>query len=166
MFHTTPAAVVWTNIEPDYQCDLRDYISTDIRAIQVWLAREAELLAFRKLGDNWDGFDAVVPDDKIVQRAVSFLHIVRDRDRSKPPKRVVLSPDGLIALEWVEGNTFVQAEVGASNEIEWMFATPGKPTEFRVESIAVPSDSAPAEGHAWQPPATVAADERVYVSAL
>ena|SRR2546425_992730 len=165
MFPTNSPAIVWTNIEPAYQSDFRDYISTDIRAIQSWLAKEADLSAFRKLGDNWDGFDAAAPDATIIERAISFLRILRDRDRSNPPGRVVLSSDGFIALEWVEGNRFIQAEVGDSNEVEWMIAIPGQPTQFGVESLAVHSDSGPTEGQAWQPPATVAADEPAYASA-
>jgi hypothetical protein len=165
MFLTNQSAIVWTNIEQASEPDLRDYVSTDIRAIQSWLAREADLAAFRKLGGNWDGFDAVAPDAAIVERAIFFLHILRDRDRSNPPGRVVLASDGLIALEWVEGNRFIQAEIGNSDDVEWMVAIPGQPTEFGVESLAVHSDSGPTEGQAWQTPATVAADEPAYASA-
>jgi hypothetical protein len=160
MFLTNPQAIVWTESEPAYQqVDFRDYVSADIQSIQSWIAKEAELSAFRNLGNSWDGFDAPAPDSTLVERAISFLRVLRDRDRSNPPKRVVLSADGFIALEWVEGDRFIQAEIGDSNEVEWMVARPGQPTEFGAERLAVQSDSGPTEGQAWQPPATVVAEE-------
>jgi hypothetical protein len=167
MFPTNPeVAVVWTDMKPAYQqVNFMDYISADIQSVQSWIDKEVELAAFRNLGNNWDGFDAPEPRLTLIERAISFLRILRDRDRSNPPRRVVLSSDGFIALEWVEGSKFIQAEIGDSGEIEWMVATPGQPTEFRVESIAVPSDSGPAQGQVWQPPTTVAADEPAYASA-
>lgn len=162
MFPANPPAIVWTNIEPAYQFNLRDYAPTDIRAIQSWLQREADLSSLCKLGENWDGFDAAAPDDAIINKAISFLRILRDREPLNPPKRVVPSPNGLIALEWVEDNRFIQAEVSESDEVEWMVAIPGQLTRFVLESL---SNSEPAEEQAWQPPATVAADEPAYASA-
>jgi hypothetical protein len=166
MFFTNPQAIVWTQVEPAYQqVDFHDYVSADIQSVRAWIAKEAELSAFRNLGNNWDGFDAPAPDSTQVERAISFLRILRDRDFSNPPKRVVLSADGFIAFEWVEGDRFIQAELGDSSEVEWMVATPGQPTEFGVEPLEVDSGSGPTEGLAWQPPATIAADALAYASA-
>lgn len=164
MFPTHPQAIVWTRIEPAYQFNLYEYLSADIHSLQSWIAKEADLSAFRQRLEDWDGLGASAPDPTVVDRAISFLHILRARDRSNPPRRVVLSSDGLIALEWVEGRKFVQAEIGNSNEIEWMIASPGQPTEFRVEFLPMQTDSEQAEGQAWRPPTSIAVDVPAFVS--
>jgi hypothetical protein len=167
MFSTNPQAIVWTQAEPTYQqVDFRDYISADIQSIQTWIAKETELSSFRNFHDNWDGLDAAAPDSTLVGKGLFLLRLLKERDPSNPPKRVVLSTDGFIALEWVDGNRLIQAEVGDSDEIEWMIAMPGQPTNFSVEPLVLDSGFGRMEGRPWQPPATVAADEPAYASAL
>lgn len=164
MLHAqSPTAIVWTQTGPTYQSSVYHHVQADIRAISSWIEREWDLARIREFGDNWDGFEAAAPDLTVLERAGSFLRLLRARDITNPPMRAVLSPSGSIALEWLEGNCFLRAEIGDSNEVEWMLAIPGQPTDFKVESLA-PSASEAVEGQEWKPaPAPVG--EPAYASA-
>jgi hypothetical protein len=164
MLHTqSPTAVVWTDTRPAYQSSVYEHALVDIRAIKTWIEREVDLARIRKLGYNWDGFEAAAPDARVWEKANAFLRLLRERDITNPPMRAVLSPNGSIALEWLEGDSFLRAEIGDSNEVEWMLVIPGQPTEFRVESL-ISSDSEAVQGQEWKP-APTAVGELAYASA-
>jgi hypothetical protein len=114
-------------------------ITANVRAIREWLARENELKVIRRYRANWDGYGADAPDRRLVDAAIYFLHEMRRRNDSFPPMRVALSPDGLVALEWVvSAQQLWRAEVRSPNEVEWMFAIPGQPTRFETEPVEPP----------------------------
>lgn len=182
----SPTAIVWTETEWAYQSSVYDYVLADIRAVKSWIEREVDLAKIRAFGDNWDGFRAAAPDQTVWERASAFLRLLRERDIANPPMRVVLSPNGSIAFEWLEGDSFLRAEIGDSNEVEWMLAIPGQSADFRVESLApsaaetvqvarslvlqpsfkslAPSAAEMVRGQEWKP-APAAAGELAYASA-
>jgi hypothetical protein len=164
MLHAqSPTAIVWTQTGPTYRSSVDHHVQADIRAINSWIEREWDLARIREFGDNWDGFEAAAPDPTVLERVSSFLRLLRDRDIANPPTALVLSPSGSIALEWLEGRSFLRAEIGDSNEVEWMLAIPGQPADFKVESLS-PSASEALEGQEWKPaPAPVG--ELAYASA-
>jgi hypothetical protein len=140
---TGNAAATWTlNPRADqttsYEVGTYNGISDDIHAIQTWIEREVDLSTIGKFQHNWDGFDASAPDPVVLDNAITFLRTLREYEPASPPTRAVLSPDGLIAFEWLEGNSFVRAEVEDSNEVEWMFAISGQPTHFSVSRLKAP----------------------------
>ena len=155
--------IIWTLVDAAYESCLLQQALTDIDALRRWSERERDLARIRELSDNWDGFEAAAPDPTVLERASSFLRLLRDRDISNPPTALVLSPSGSIALEWIEGNGFLRAEVGDSNEVEWMLAISGQPPDFRIESLSAFASGA-LEGQEWKPaPAPVG--ELAYASA-
>jgi hypothetical protein len=143
---TNPPAIEWTVRAPSYETIAFEELSVDIPTLQVWIDREQDLSAIGRYGQNWDGFDAAPPDPLVVGRAAAFLRLLRLRDRANPPLRVSLSPDGHIGLEWLRANTLKRVEIGDSAEIEWMVATPGRPTKFTTESFGTSREQA------WRPP--------------
>jgi hypothetical protein len=159
---TTAQAITWTKAEPAYSMIDREQIASDIRTLLSWSERERDLSAICQYAENWDGLDSAPPDPAVIARAGAYLRLLKDQREASPPLRISLSPDGVIAMEWLEGQQLIRAEIGNTNEIEWMMAQPGKPTEYRVEIFG--EDSVELRGHEWQP-APPAADEPAYASA-
>jgi hypothetical protein len=184
MFHSGAQAIAWIESSPALQSAERRSCAVveDIREIKGWLEQEIDLLRIRNYGDDWDGFESDAPDLKVIDSAISFLHWLRGIEGMKPPSRVALSPSGSVALEWVDGDIFLRGEITGPNDIEWMLAMPGKPTEFMSKSLPMilgaemvrrqewkvtpiaPSGSEKDRGQEWQP-APTAVDEPAYVSA-
>jgi len=160
-----PSALVWTDTRLAVG-NIFEQIQADIQSITswAWIEREMDLARIRKLGNNWDGFDSDAPDPIVLNRARSFLQTLRERDRTNPPNRVALSPTGSVALEWLQGQAFLRAEVGDSSDVEWMLAIPGRPTEFKTEPLGlsasnevstiepVVTSSSVVQGQEWNPP--------------
>ena len=158
---TSPPAIALTQAAPTYESYIGHDISANIVELQAWIGREIELSVIGRYGENWDGFDAAPPNPLVIGRAIMFLRFLRDRDRANPPLRVSLSPDGFIGLEWLEANRLIRAEINDSDEVEWMIATPGQPTEFRTELFGDPLESGSSRGQSWRP-AEAAADEPAF----
>jgi hypothetical protein len=130
------SAIFWTKPSDTTESTSRACsIQADIGVIGRWAEREAELLKIRKYRDNWDGFGADAPDPELVDVAISFLRELRARNEMTPPGRVALSPDGLVAIEWQKGDSFLRAEVQNLREVEWMSVVPGEQTRFITESL-------------------------------
>lgn len=108
-------------------------ISVNLPAIDEWGNREAELLRFRELRDNWDGMGSSAPIKQAVDLAMAFIR--KFREQSPPAARATISPEGLVALEWVNKDTFTRAEFDSSNKVEWLQATPGRMTEFWTDDL-------------------------------
>lgn len=169
-------AIVWTETRPAVDTTF-EQIHADIQSLTswTWIERETDLAKIRKMGQNWDGFDSDAPDQSVVDRAASFLRLLRERDNANPPNRIVLSPNGYIALEWLLGDAFRRAEVGEENEVEWMLVIPGRSTEFETEPLEIPasqiqnvaagpvltSSSQVVQGQEWKPPKALAAGAHV-----
>ena len=146
----SPTAIVWTETEGARPIHICDHLPAAIETVTSWAQREFDLSRIRELGENWDGFGGPAPDPTVLERARSFLRFLYERDVTNPPDEIVLSPSGSIGLEWLEGNSFLRAEIGDSDEVEWMLAIPGRPTEFRAESLVRP-DSQALEWQEWKP---------------
>src|SRR5579884_458242 len=121
---------LWTRILSDPES--KPLASDDTAT--AWEQRRRELLAIRDYKADWNGFGADAPDPRVADGAVTFLHIL-ERRGEPPPNRVTLSPDGSILLEWLHGAHLQQAEISDSAEVDWMYVSPGKPTEFGSEPI-------------------------------
>lgn len=164
MIHAkSPTAIVWMQAEPTQEFELLKWNPEDVFVLAKWIECERDLARIGTFGDNWDGFEASAPDQSILRNANLFLRILRDREITNPPMGVILSPNGSIAMEWMEGSSLFRAEVGTSNEVEWMLASPGRDTIFKTEALS-PLRCEATEGQEWRPtPAPVG--ELVYTSA-
>lgn len=86
---------------------------------KVWAALNDDLKAIRQYPDDWDGFGAEAPDKTLVDEAINFLSILKNRDYSNPPFRVALAPSGSIAFEW-QGTVLLRlAKIRRHNTVEW-----------------------------------------------
>jgi hypothetical protein len=155
-------SVVWTQVEPVYASNLAQEISTDIATLKTWAERNSDLAKIRTLQVDWDGYESAPPDFGVWQRALIFLHVLRKTAPANPPKKMAVSPDGQIAMEWLEGRSLIRAEVGESDEVEWMIAVPGQPAEFITETVAELSAS-PEQVYEWQRTPTVV-DEHAFAA--
>lgn len=137
---------------------------TSVRTIKAWSDRALDLVRISNFADDWDGLGADEPDRAVIRRANVFFQVLKEELPNSPPMRILLSADSSIAFEWVAGDNFVQAEITDAKEIEWMFATPGKETQFITEILDDPSTTGSEQGQAWQP-APAVAEEPDYASA-
>jgi hypothetical protein len=133
-------------------------ISADIRAIQSWRERELELAAMRDFGENWDGRRSDAPTLVAMEAAALFLAICKEKGPSNPPARISLSPSGFLSADWLEGDALLRAEILDRNEIEWMRAIPGHPTEFFTTALTGQTGSRTEQVQTWQP-APIAEEE-------
>jgi hypothetical protein len=159
-----PPAIVWTQIFPALTCQRVDasQISADVQAIRAWLSIEKDLLEIKDLQSDWDGFGADPVPLSVWDRAYFFLRMFRDIDVTFPPKRVALSPDGVIGFEWTKGESYIRADISDSTKVRWMFAAEGKDTVFVVEPLMKRNETASRE-HTWQPgPDVVGAHDLAY----
>jgi hypothetical protein len=155
-------SMIWTQAEPVYARKLAQEVSTDIDTLKMWTERDTDLAKIRTLEVDWDGYESKPPDLGVWQRAGIFLNVLRKSDPANPPRKIAVSPDGQIALEWLEGRSLIRAEVGDSDEVEWMIAVPGQPAQFVTETVAELSAS-PEQVYEWQRTPTVV-DERAFAA--
>jgi hypothetical protein len=133
-------------------------ISADIRSIQTWRERELELATIRDFVENWDGRGSDPPTVAAMDAAALFLAICKKECYGNPPARISLSPSGFLNVDWLEGDALLRAEVLEGNEVEWMRAIPGQPTEFFTTALTGQSGSRTEQVQTWQP-TPVAEDE-------
>jgi hypothetical protein len=135
-------------------------ISADIRAIQTWRERELELAMIREFGDDWDGRGSDAPTASALDAAALFLAIYKKDHLENPPARLALSSSGFLNVDWLDGDALVRAEILDlnSNEIEWMKAIPGHPTQFFTTVLTGQTGSRTEQVQTWQP-APAAEDE-------
>lgn len=183
MLHTGNQAIVWPNPEQQTAASQSlPAIAEDIRRLQGWLERETDILRLSNYAGDWDGMGSDAADPQVAGCALSFLSAMRETQNSEPPTRILLSPSGAFAFEWIDGDKFVRAEIAEPTEVEWTLAIPGNPVQFRTEALSSsasssvqrqewklapigPSGSEENRGHEWQPAPTLAVDEPDYVSA-
>jgi hypothetical protein len=162
-------SLLWTGT-PDVRVNADVVTSISVRAdmgvLGRWAEREVDLLRIRSCGANWDGFGAEAPNPELVDAAISFLHELRTRDENNPPGRVALSPDGFVAIEWENGNSFLRAELQNCSEVEWMQVSPEKPTAFWTELLQNEAESGQTREDDWEPSQSIAASAHAFVYAL
>jgi len=155
-------SVIWTQADSVYESNPAEEILTDMTTLKAWAERNSDLAKIRTLQVDWDGYESAPPDFGVWQRALILLHILRRTAPANPPRKIAVSPDGQIAMEWLKGRSLIRAEVGESNEVEWMIAVPGQPAEFVTETVAELSAS-PEQVYEWQRRPTVV-DAPAYAS--
>jgi hypothetical protein len=153
-----PPAIVSTVETPAPAITSASAISADIHAIQSWRERELELATIRQYGEDWDGRRSDAPTVAATEAAALFLAICKKMGPSNPPARISLSPSGFLCADWLEGDALLRAEILDGNEIEWMRATPGQPTEFFTTALTDQTGSGTEQVQTWQP-APIAEEE-------
>jgi hypothetical protein len=130
----------------------------------IWELRRHEVDGLRSFDNDWDGFGGIPASTSMVERAKIYLEVLKHRFPENPPMRTSLSPNGVVAFEWVQGNAFIQAEILDAARVEWMLAVPGQETKFELESFISPGVADPTkQEQVWQPKPSLA-DEPVLLA--
>lgn len=153
-----PPAIVSTAGTPALAIATASAISADIRAIQSWRERDLELATIREFAENWDGRGSDAPAFAAIESAALFLAICKEKGPTNPPSRISLSPSGFLSADWLEGDALLRAEILDRNEIEWMRAIPGHPTEFFTTALTGQTGTRTEQVQTWQP-APIAEEE-------
>jgi hypothetical protein len=148
-----PHTIVATMENPAPAVTASSAISADISAIQCWRQRELELATIRRFGEDWDGCGSDAPTSGAMDAAALFLAFWKALHFENPPARISLSPNGFLTADWLAGDALIRAEIldRDSNEIEWMRAIPGKPTEFFTSALTEQRGTEAAQVQTWQP---------------
>jgi len=146
-------AIISTVDSPTISIVSASAISADIRAVQCWYERELELVTIREFGENWDGRGSDAPTVAAMDAGSLFLRIWKETNYGNPPARIALSPNGLLSVDWLDGDELIRAEIQDldSNEIEWMRAIPGQPTEFFTTALTDQTGSRTKQVRTWRP---------------
>jgi len=148
-----PPSIVWTAEASVPESLSGSAVFTDIRAVRAWRERELEFAAIRNFGEDWDGRGSDAPTAGAMEAAALFLASWKRNDYDAPPARLALSPSGFLNVDWLDGEALVRAEILdlSANEIEWMKAIPGQPTEFFSTRLMEQTGPIPQQVQTWQP---------------
>ena len=83
----------------------------DAETSSNWSSIERELLALRRLENDWDGLGALAPAPEIVDSALTFVNSIRMQGPFLPPNRVLAGPLGEIVFEWQSSGSIFEAEI-------------------------------------------------------
>ena len=104
--------------------------SPEARSFQNWNAIEMDLLALRRLEDNWDDLGALAPAPELVDSALVFMKMMHDENPSIPPNRVVAGPLGEIVFEWQRLGLVVEAEIATPEIVEFCWTEEDKESKI------------------------------------
>ncbi|HEY1018437.1 MAG TPA: hypothetical protein VGE25_05535 [Sediminibacterium sp.] len=77
---------------------------------------ESKINSFKHLSNNWDGFGADVPDDKVINNSIKFASNLPDAIRSEiNPESVVATPYGTIVFDIEHNEDLISIEIGEKN---------------------------------------------------
>ena len=84
-----------------------------------WLRAYHQLNQLSSLENDWDGDGASPLDQTIIESVGNWLERLR-RDEVKAPTRIVADPDGAVVVEWLEADSYFEAEFSEPYKGEWM----------------------------------------------
>jgi hypothetical protein len=94
-----------------------------------WEPSVEKIVAFRDLGDNWDGQGARAPSYDLLVSAVGLAYLLYEQEVD-PPSRVVSGPEGSVIFEWqFPDGTYGEVEVVRPLYAEVMWIEPGQPAK-------------------------------------
>jgi len=72
-----------------------------------------ELLSYKKIQSNWDGYGGIRPNDKIIDTTKNFLTILEKNKIINP--NIMVSGAGEIGLFWKKQNTYIEVDFDEEN---------------------------------------------------
>jgi hypothetical protein len=100
---------------------------------RTWSDVIDELLAIRKLEDDWDGQGAEAPNPAVVHTALNVALGLRATDMP-PAARVIAGVNGTVFFEWFHPTTYLEIEVTAPGQAEgrWVHRESNTTEEFTL----------------------------------
>jgi hypothetical protein len=100
---------------------------------RTWDIVQDELSRIQDLRDDWDGAGADAPAKEVIQNCLQLMNACRS-SQVPPPDLVHPTPDGNVALEWLNKGERIEFEV-SEDSLEFMsFDASGK-TTYRHATI-------------------------------
>ena len=98
----------------------------------LWDERLRDLARLGELEDDWDGLGASAPEQEALRRALLLVKTLEATGSPPcpPPSRVMALPDGAILLEWQNGSSYFEIEVGPDYEEVFMQELGSRPQHF------------------------------------
>ncbi len=98
--------------------------SPEHQARHRWAQCVDDLLAVRRLKDDWDGLGAQAPAGDLVDSAIDLLQILMNQDELPPPTRIVATPTGTVLFEWQMDCVYLEGEITEPYHADWMLEHP------------------------------------------
>ena len=92
----------------------------------TWTSIERQLLALRRLDDDWDQMGALAPEREVVDSALSFMRLLRQKEPLMTPSRVVSGPGGEVVFEWQFDGDTGEAEISVPGMVEFCWPEGGE----------------------------------------
>ena len=116
----TLTSIAWT-LDTDLSFQPQSASAMESAEEAKWREIGEEINGFRSCRNNWDGLGATAPNPDIIDRAIAFIELARERFGDRAPTRATLGPNGSVAIEWrYKSGVCYEAEIDADPEIHWM----------------------------------------------
>ena len=95
----------------------------------AWEPTVQELIRFRDLRDDWDGFGAEAPSHELLASAIGLAYCFWDKGVD-PPHRVAAGVSGSVIFEWQDPDgSYAAVEIDQPLHAEVIVIEPGKPAK-------------------------------------
>lgn len=78
-----------------------------------------ELESYKKLENNWDGYQGVRPSNELIKTSKEFLTILKNETIVNPS--IMVSGKGEIALFWKNKDTYIEVNFDIENKYSYFF---------------------------------------------
>jgi hypothetical protein len=82
-----------------------------------------ELSSYKKLKNNWDGYQGIKPSSEIIETVMKFLDILIEDKIHNP--QIMLSGDGEIALFWKVMNSYIEIDFDMKGYLSFFYEIGG-----------------------------------------
>jgi hypothetical protein len=95
----------------------------------IWEPTVQQIMRFRELRNDWDGFGAEAPSPDLLASAIGLAYCFWEKGVD-PPHRVAPGVSGSVILEWQEPDGgYAEVEIDGPLHAEVMAIEPGKPAK-------------------------------------
>jgi hypothetical protein len=104
----------------------KHYAPNGVDDVGLWRETVQQIVGFRDLGNNWDGFGAEPPTGDLLASAVGLAYCYQVKG-VLPPQRVAPGVCGSVIFEWQDPDgTYAEVEIDSPLHAEIMIIEPGK----------------------------------------
>lgn len=123
--------------------DIYDIISMPIKTNPVAVL-ENKIHSIKSLQNNWDGYGADVPDEKVILNSLSFLNKLPEAIQTEvKPDKILATPYGTIVFDIERDKSLISIEIGENNI--GFFSEFSDDENFSVDKIVYNENHLPSE---------------------